>query len=347
MKRLYDYIKEAISDDIKQQLLAIITNPNFTDRQAKRMIRSVEDPKILVDLLYGYFEQRGCEDDSKNIARIIDANDNLEEFLNIVGDLSILPTTDQFLKSDNVYKLFASLNLNRDTIAELAKENPSKNSITRGAFEILFELLLQDVNKGNANYPGKSGDVNAGGLALEFKGPGARVKSQVEHSASAIDSKFNELYKVVNNDINNVKAVFSSQTSMRQYFEDLKITDDEIFDIIAQSLLAQYNLSDTVKDLKPLQKDIVKNGVVDYKNVTKLMGSIQLKGYVEDEHWDYMVVFKGKKGEQAIKTGDYAIISAEDAKDIKKIFNDKHITFSGGGHAYRSVRDHYCQINYN
>ena len=152
MKTLSNYINESVSAELKQQILTIIDNPNFTDKQAKKMIRSVSDPKIVVDLLYEYFSQRGCEDDAKNLARIIDANDNLDEFLSIVSNPSILPTANDFVKENNLYKLFSSLNLNKDTIIELASEKPSRNSITRGAFEILCELLLQDTNLKNANY---------------------------------------------------------------------------------------------------------------------------------------------------------------------------------------------------
>ena len=344
MKTLYNYINESVSAELKQQILTIIDNSNFTDKQAKKMIRSVSDPKIVVDLLYEYFSQRGCEDDAKNLARIIDANDNLDEFLSIVSNPSILPTANDFVKENNLYKLFSSLNLNKDTIIELASEKPSRNSITRGAFEILCELLLQDTNLKNANYSGKAGDVNAGGLALEFKGPGARVKSQVEHSAVAIDDKFNEICKVKNPDFKDGKAIFASQQNMKQYIPT-DWSDDEIFSLIAQSLLAQYNLEDSAEDLKSLQKDIVNKGNINYQNITRLMGCIQLKGYVEDEHWDYMVIFKGKSGDQAINKGDYFCLSADDAENIPATFNNKLLHFGAGGHGYRSVRDHYCQIS--
>lgn len=343
MKSLYSFISEAISKELKQQLLDIIQSPSFTDVQAKKMIRAIDDPQVLVDSLYDYFEKRGCEDDSKNITRILNANDDIENFINIANDPSILPSAADFVKSDNVYKLFGDF-LSKNSLMEIAEEKPSKFSITRGAFEILCELLLRDTNEGNKNYSGKAGDVNAGGLALEFKGPQARVKGQKEHNASLIDTKFNEIMKTLVPDHKDVKQVFSSQTNMKKYLEDLDVTDDVMFDLISKSLQAQYGFDE---DLSSLQKDIVNNGQVNYKNVTRLMGCIQLRGYWEDEHWDYICIFHGKKGEQVLKSGDYTAIPADYARNIVKIFNDPHITFVGGGNGYGSVRDSYCQIYYN
>ena len=187
-------INEAIGDDLKQQLIDIIQSPEFTDKQAKKMIRAIGDPKLLIDTLYDYFEERGCEDDTKNIIRILNANDDIDSFIELTNNKDSLPTAKDFIKYSNVYDLFASASLSKNTLQELAEERPSKNSITRGAFEILCELLLRDTNTGNKNYEGKAGDVNAGGLAIEFKGPQARVKGQKEHNASLIDDEFNNGY---------------------------------------------------------------------------------------------------------------------------------------------------------
>lgn len=343
MKSLYSFINEAISKELKQQLLDIIQSPSFTDQQAKKMIRAINDPQVLVDSLYGYFEKRGCEDDSKNITRILNANDDIDNFIDIANDPSILPSAADFVKADNVYKLFGNL-LSKSSLMEIAEEKPSKFSITRGAFEILCELLLSDTNEENKNYSGKAGDVNAGGLALEFKGPQARVKGQKEHNASLIDDEFNKIYKTIVPDHKDAKQIFASQKNMKVYFDDLNVADDVIFEIISKSLQAQYGFNE---DLSSLQSSIVKNGKVNYPNVTRLMGCIQLRGYWEDEHWDYICIFHGKKGEQALKKGDYTCIPANDASDIVTTFNNSHITFTGGGNGYGSVRDSYCRICYN
>lgn len=344
MRNLLEVINEAISDDIKQQLIAIIQSPELTDKQAKKMIRAIDDPKLLVDTLYDYFEERGCEDDAKNITRILNANDDIDSFIELTGNKDSLPTAKDFINSSNVYNLFASTSISKNTLQELAEERPSKNSITRGAFEILCELLLRDTNTGNKNYSGKAGDVNAGGLAIEFKGPQARVKGQKEHNASLIDDEFNKIYKTIVPDHKDSKKIFASQTNMKTYFDDLNVDDDVIFEIISKSLQAQYGFDE---DLSSLQSSIVNNGKVDYKNVTRLMGCIQLKGYWEDEHWDYICIFHGKKGEQAIKNGDYTCIPAEEASDVISTFNNKHISFAAGGNGYGSVRDSYCQIYYD
>ena len=337
-------ISEAISDDLKQQLIDIIQSPEFTDKQAKKMIRAIGDPKLLIDTLYSYFEERGCEDDTKNIIRILNANDDIDSFIELTNNKDSLPTAKDFIKSKNVYDLFASVSLSKNTLQELAEERPSKNSITRGAFEILCELLLRDTNTGNKNYEGKVGDVNAGGLAIEFKGPQARVKGQKEHNASLIDDEFNKIYKTIVPDHKDAKQIFASQKNMKVYFDNLNVADDVIFEIISKSLQAQYGFNE---DLSSLQSSIVKNGKVNYPNVTRLMGCIQLKGYWEDEHWDYICIFHGKKGEQALKKGDYTCISATDASNVVTMFNNSHLTFATGGNGYGSVRDSYCQIYYN
>lgn len=337
-------ISEAISDDLKQQLIDIIQSPEFTDKQAKKMIRAIGDPRLLIDTLYDYFEERGCEDDVKSIIRILNANDDIDSFIELSNNIDSLPTAKDFIKSSNVYDLFASVSLSKNTLQELAEERPSKNSITRGAFEILCELLLRDTNTGNKNYEGKAGDVNAGGLAIEFKGPQARIRSQKEHNASLIDDEFNKIYKTIVPDHKDAKQIFASQKNMRLYFDDLNVADDVIFEIISKSLQAQYGFNE---DLSSLQPAIVKNGKVNYPNVTRLMGCIQLKGYWEDEHWDYICIFHGKKGEQALKKGDYTCISATDASNVVTMFNNSHLTFATGGNGYGSVRDSYCQIYYN
>lgn len=337
-------INEAISDDLKQQLIDIIQSPEFTDKQAKKMIRAIGDPKFLIDTLYDYFEERGCEDDVKNIIRILNANDDIDSFIELTNNKDSLPTAKDFIKSSNVYDLFVSASLSKNTLQELAEERPSKNSITRGAFEILCELLLRDTNTGNKNYEGKAGDVNAGGLAIEFKGPQARIRGQKEHNASLIDDEFNKIYKTIVPDHKDAKRIFASQKNMRLYFDDLNVADDVIFEIISKSLQAQYGFNE---DLSLLQPSIVKNGKVNYPNVTRLMGCIQLKGYWEDEHWDYICIFHGKKGEQALKKGDYTCISATDASNVVTMFNNSHLTFATGGNGYGSVRDSYCQIYYN
>ncbi len=343
MKSLFSILQESISDETKKVLLDIINSPSFTEKQARKIIRSLDDQKILVDTLYNYYTSRGVEDDAKNITRIIDANDNIEEFIELVSNDSYLPSADDFIKGHNIYDLFSSCNLNKETLKELANEKPSRSSITRGMFEILCELLLKNINYKNANYPGKAGDVNAGGLAIEFKGPQARVKGQKEHNALLIDQKFNELYNTISDKEISDKNIFSTQDLMKKYLGDLSASDEDIFNVISKSLLNQYGFDD---DLRSIQKEIVNKGKIDVKNITRLLGCIQLKGYYLDERWDYICIFHGNKGIEALQRGDYTCILGEDVTDIVKTFNNKHLIFSGGGKYTGSVRDHYCQIYY-
>ena len=344
MKGLYNFILENLDVELKQQLLDIINSPSLTNKVAKKMIRAaVEDPEVLVNRFKDYFTERGCEDDITNIVRILDANNNIEEMLSIIDDKSILPTAIDFIKNDNIYSLFKQTNIDIKTLKELANEFPSKNSITRGRFEILCQLLLQDVNLANKNYPGKAGDVNAGGLALEFKGPGARVKGQKECPATLIDDMFAKLTGV------NEAKVFATQANMKKVFSHeffSNKTDEEIFEIICKSLYAQYNkgTDSDIQLLKPIQKDVVNRGKIIPNNITKLMGCIQLQGYQNQENWDYICIFTGKKGDEALQKGNYVCLTADYCNDIVKTFNDSKLTFTAGGNGHGAVRDHYCQI---
>lgn len=348
MKNLHSFILEYLDDNLKQQLLDIINSPNLTDKIAKKMIRvASDDPDMLVNYFKNYFTERGCDDDINNIVRLLDSNNCIEEMMEVISNQNILPTVNDFLNDNNVYKLFKQTNINLKALKELANEYPSRHSITRGRFEILCQLLLQDVNYGNSNYSHGAGDVNVGGKALEFKGPAARVKGQKECPATLIDEKFTQLTGIKDT------KIFATQANMKKIFSNKYFSDKsdfEIFEIICKSLHAQYNIELTnneIDNLKDIQKDIVNNGKINPKNITKLMGSIQLRGYQNQENWDYICIFKGKSGNEALNKGDYICLTADYCNNIVEIFNDKNIEFSNGGNGYGAVRDHYCQIYYH
>lgn len=295
-----------------------------------------EDLKVLVDSLHSYYVSRGCEDDAKHITRIIMENGDIEKFQSIIAHKNRLPKVISLIESNNIYKLFGRL-LSHDTLIELAGEKPSQSTIARGNFEILCQLLIKDLNRGNKRYPGKHGDINAGGITIELKGPKGRIKGQKEHSASLIDNEFNRICGGTGKD------VFASISNMKSNLSGIKGSDSVIFDIISRSLQAQYGLNE---DISVLQPHIVNRGCINYRNVTRLMGCIQLRGYWLDERWDYICIFKGTDGPSSLKDGGYVCISSSDASDVVKMFNDKRITFSGGGNSSRTSRDHYCKISY-
>ena len=66
--------------------------------------------------------------------------------------------------------------INKDLLVDLANLDLSSKNIAKGKFEILTQLFFGDINKNNANYSGKFGDINIGGQSLEYKLSGGALK---------------------------------------------------------------------------------------------------------------------------------------------------------------------------
>lgn len=348
MKALHSYILEAVDNELKQQLLDIINDESFTDASAHKMLNSIVDVEDLKD----YFKEHGIDDDIKNIVRLLRENDDIQKVMLIAkSDHHTLPTGNDFVENTNIYDLIRSHcgenTISEDSMKELAAEKPSKNSITRGGFEILACMFLGDILSGNK---GKC-DVNTRSALLEFKTPGARVKSQKEHPANKIDmTMFAEFSKLDDNlkesDFTKIMSSQKSIQSLNKLIKNINIDDDSLFDILFKSLCAQYD-GNGYKDIDfKHKKEIVTNGKIDPKALIRLMGCIQLYNYAFEESWGWMVIFNGDTGAGALQRGEYTCISKAEAMNVNAIFADKNITFKNGGNGYGSARDHYCQITH-
>ena len=363
MKNLSNFINETLSKDLKAQLLQLIDSESLTDDIGVMMLNLIQDNnRVSKDELDSYFINRGIEDDKKNIIRIFKDYGALNTLYNLMTPNSNnLITVEDFLKSDNIYNLIQKSNpvISIDLLKDLAQENPSRGGITRGMFEILCLLFLKEINNKNTSSGLKGhGDVHTNNLALEFKTPGARVKSQKEHSATLIDSYIEKEISKLTKEKLDFKKIMSSQKSIIEFIDSVNkvysIIAEDWFDILVGGLFAQYDIRDKnmwsrlfdYKGFKSHFISIYSNKKQFAKDLIRLMGCIQLRFYQQEEMFDYIVIFKGRNGNQSLNTGDYICIDANYAIDINRVFNDNHIILSGGGDGYGSVRDHYCHIEY-
>lgn len=366
MKNLKDIVNEAIALELKQKLVDIINSDLLTDKTAKKMISianeiSPEMKKIIDDMMI----HKGIEDVSKTIIRILNDYDEYELLSKLTTDNSISFTSNEFINNTNIYNLIISKypTIEKDCLKELSALNNSKHSITRGMFEIIVQLFLSDIADKNdsKNSPIGHGDVNTLYHTIEFKTPEARVKSQKERTAKDIDNYIESYLKKINIKIKDLElknskgGLFRSQMSINELFAALSkynLSDDELFDLIAKALFAMYDKNVIKKNYKlpfnenSIKSQIVSNGKVNAKNVIRLMGCVQLKYYAEEENFTHFCVFRGRKKDNAINTGEYKCFENSYVSDIESVFFDKTINFFAGGKHDNSARENYCCITY-
>ena len=358
MKNLQDVL-EAVNPELLRKLKDLIDSPDFNDVTAKKMISAAYslNPE-LENKINNLFVQKGIDDCKKFIIRIFKEYSEEDLLRKMVENEINLPDSSAFINNNNIYKLINDYyHINIDCLKELAELHPSKQSITRGMFEIITQLFLSDIaDKNSSKGLSGHGDVNTKLYSLEFKTPSARVKSQKEHSAQKIENYILDFLKHHNITIKlDKKGTFSSQKRINEFFNELtakiSLSDDEIYNLIEGALFNQYDINN--KEIKKLKLDasiktsIVRGGKVNSKQLIRLMGCIQLRYYQLEENYSHLVIFKGKDGDQSINNGDYICLPGNYVNDINKVFANKSIEFSGGGNPNGTVRDHYCQIFYN
>lgn len=350
-------ILEGVRPELVQKLKDLIESPEFNDQMAKKMLNSVysnsPEQKAKIQEL---FIQKGIEDCIKFIFRILKEYDEVDLLRMIVDNEITLPDSSKFISHNNIYQLIQEYyNIDIECLRELAELHPSKNSITRGMFEVIVQLFLNDIaDKNSSKGLSGHGDVNTKLYSMEFKTPGARVKSQKEHSAKGIEDYISDFLEKRNLKIKlDPKGTFHSQASISKFFNELKqlsLTDDELYNLIEGALFNQYDIDENeIKKLgldTSIKNSIVSGGKVDAKYLIRLMGCIQLRYYQLEEKYSHFIIFKGKNGAESIKRGDYACLPGDYVNNINKVFADKSIEFQGGGNPKGTVRDHYCQIFY-
>lgn len=357
MKNLQDVL-EAVNPELLKKLKDLIDSPDFNDTTAKKMISAAYsiNPE-LENKINNLFVQKGIDDCKKFIIRILKEYSEEDLLRKMVENEINLPDSSVFINNNNIYKLINDYYpINIDCLKELAELQPSKQSITRGMFEVITQLFLSDIaDKNSSKGLSGHGDVNTKLYSLEFKTPKARIGGQNIHSAQKIEDYISDFLKYHNIKIKlDPKGTFSSQERIEKFFNELTVkltlTDDEIYNLIEGALFNQYDIND--KEIKKLKLDpsiktsIVHEGKVNAKQAIKLMGCIQLRYYQLEENYSHFVIFRGKDRNQPINKGDYICLPGNYVNDINKVFANKSIEFSAGGNPKGTSRDHYCKICY-
>jgi len=265
----------------------------------------------------------------------------------------------------NVYDFFKSYELSEDFLKKLANITYAVGSTAQGIFENLLNVLLSDtgrsyeltskqklkLSKGEPVFSkisrdGAAGDVKGTLAFLELKGPGARIKGQKLQSAKSAQQNFDRsiaglIYQTDVNpkeiqynpifgvDGNNDPKAFETFLELLTYGLD----KDTIYDLLSQVFADQLQLN-IQKDIKTFLKDTavlddIGNKKEFCKKWRKILGTIHLYGYQKQEHWDYLILFVGKTGAAAIDKGQYLTISANEALDMKTVFESNRYHFSG------------------
>ena len=267
------------------------------------------------------------------------------------------------IKGKNIYNILSPIDISESTKRFIASITPPKNGIAKGVFEIISLAFLKDVNTSNLFYGTRHGDIHAGGLALEYKGPLARICGTVAHPVYQEVTKLKEILidEYVWPADYYIDDIYAGKKTSEQYFKSIvadlcgiKMTNEELFDIILRSMIASHtNWLKYDKDIRSfsddydfLCKEVVKDaskGIVDGNALTRLRLAINFKGYAEDDNWDYLIGFKGKNGEDAIQNGDYIVISNDNARNLRYIYEHPNISYRGRGGSLEG-RSQYVQV---
>jgi hypothetical protein len=267
-----------------------------------------------------FLTDRAIDDAKKMILSVFESNSNLAEFFKLCNGEISLPNAAALVAGTNIYDVFGNLGFNKDTLVDLATTNPPRNSITRGWYEILSQIFLNDITPGNKG----RGDVNAGTqYQMEYKAPNARIKGQNIEPTEKIDKKFEELCKGVI-DLESARLggsyLFAIHTIKKQLSVLFKDTpQDTVVDIIARSLIAQFDEDNAewIAFVKNHKNELFKGKVIDTEFIKVLFGVMDLYFYQHDEQFTHMILFKGK---QKNDKGDYVVLTADMFKTFESIY---------------------------
>ena len=295
------------------------------------------------------------------IINILRKNNMLDRYIYYINNSTKHFTARDLIKGSgsNIFNLLKPYGINLKTLKELAALTDIKDTISQGQFEILLKMFLTDLSINNRHYKEtEHGDIHAGGRnfeifgpkfgsAFELKGKDARIGSKGHNPGLMNDYLDKELkskgirIKLPENPFNRVNNIKNTISEMYKFINN----DKELFDIVYQSMLAQFNfkygdpLSDLEKD--DLTKAIFNNGEVKdidgVNGITRLLMAVQLYHYCKEEGFNYFVLIN-------VDNGDYI---CEDTKNftIPEIFKHKHIGVVNGSGGSTGARDNFCQVN--
>lgn len=233
--KLIEYIFESDINDLKKHIKQEVDN---TDKDHEQLLKKIDKMLSTKGLSREQFTNRltevGLGYAEKTLIQKINSYDNLPEFIAMYNDIEKLPSIADLLKANNIYELFGGFKIEKDLLKELGDLELASGGINKGKFEILTQLFIKDINTNNKNYKSdsiwKSGDINAGGLALEYKLSGARIVGQgTLNSPELVYKKMIELIKSIN-DNNDISNLQKEQSSLLRFWNpnELEKTLDNI-----------------------------------------------------------------------------------------------------------------------
>lgn len=344
MRKFTQFIMESDMEDMKDFITRTIDNID-DEKTIKRIYDILSKSGLDTGVIDKFLEDRAVDDAKKMILSIFESNSNLTEFYKVCnGDIE-LPGAASLVAGKNIYEVFGGLGFDKQTLIDLAVTNPPRNSITRGWYEIISQLFLKDLSNGNRGH----GDVNAGDqYQMEYKAPNARIKGQNIETTEKIDTKFAELVKD-KIDLKGFKDGYLMLIgNINKIFNDLlKDADkDELVDIIAQSIIAQFDESNKewVEFVKNHKGDLWKGNKINSDFFKYLFGVMDMYFYQRDEHFTHMILFKGK---QKNDKGDYVVLTADMFKTFESIYaacKSNNITFTAMPRVSKNSREWAVQI---
>lgn len=260
MKHLLNFIFE--SDDLKDLKTHIKKEVDQTDEAHEKLLVKVDKMLNQRGLSREVFEKtldkNGLSFCYKALLRTIDYYDSVPEFIQMYNDPDSMIKTETLLENNDIYELFNNVNnikFDKDLIKELAFTELSSKNISKGKFEILSQLFLSDINEGNKNYDGKSGDINAGGYALEYKLSGARIQGQgtLENPKEIYRELKKLLLDITNKD--NISKLQKEQSSLIRFYKDDELEKElDAIESDISNLEGIFKLIDSYDCLKTEQK---------------------------------------------------------------------------------------------
>lgn len=339
MKELQLLIEE-LTQDTKSLISYIVNNLETASKEKLEKIKQILNTKdINENKLLSFLRSKGIEDLSDQILTAFDKFNQVDQLIELINNPFNISSKDLLSKS-NVYSLFDKF-IDKDVMLYLTEIITSKNTVARGRYEVLLDLLLNDITSENTG----NGDVNTSGIGfIELKGPGARIKGSLKPSPGNCTVVFKEL--ISEKGINtkefkiDIVGIFKNSSYIKEIclrlLNDYNLSQDDICEIIAKSMLAKYIFQDT-KSVEAELIDLLKNSKKELfgpgknaKIIYELFLVLDMYFYQLSEGWNYIMIFKGKNKKST--NGDYVLISSMDInkglKEIQKIFNKHNITTS-------------------
>ena len=324
LQDLKDHIKDNVDDSTEKD-----------ESLLKKIDKMLQGKGLSRETFEKRLEEVGLSYATKTLIQKINHFDNLPEFITMYGDIDKLPSTADLLKSSDIYELFGKYNIDKELLEELAELELAKSGINKGKFEILTQLFIKDMSTGNKNYSDdgghKSGDVNAGGFAIEYKLSGARIVGQ--GTLTSPELIYNEFEKLLKDVLyaDNIDTLQKNQSSLlRNYkpdelekeLDDIETKDNlnkEIFDNIDNCFKKEANFK---KLFTLIQKCKINDNLINTIIAKSILKQIPKNKYkISKEEETSFIEFVTNKQNAPIQDG------TPDYTKIKYVFGAFHMYF--------------------